>query len=377
MFGRAPAPSLRLLRTLAHLKMSTNKSSSTTTTTITTTTPLTVAVICPPDNQTVLLTLPQRSDVSYLVANDIDTFQAHPDFKNIRAIMYVAVGGRVELLPTLFDALALDTGSTSVQWVHSLFAGVDALGPFIASHLRETNIPLTNGRGAFSESLAEYVLASALHFNKKISTIQTNHENKKWDKFVMSTLKGKTMGFVGYGHIGTTTARLAKAFGMNVLALRRNTSKKSEYADHVFGQNEKIKLFQESDIVVSVLPGTEETKNYCGAAEFQAMKQSGVFISVGRGLVVDEDALCNALDSNEIAGAALDVFKTEPLPLESRLWSVENDKILLTAHNADFTEDYFRLGWNIFEQNLNIFIASDGNAGEQEMITPVDKDSGY
>ena len=143
------------------------------------------------------------------------------------------------------------------------------------------------------------------------------------------------------------------------------------------GPNDKMKLFQDSDFVVSVLPGTEETKDYCGAAEFHAMKQSGVFISVGRGLVVDEEALCNALSSNEIAGAALDVFKTEPLPIQSRLWEMKWNKILLTAHNADFTEDYFRLGWNVFEQNLDVFIASGGKATAAEMITPVDKNSGY
>ena len=217
--------------------------------------------------------------------------------------------------------------------------------------------------------------ASALHFNKNISTIQQNQRNKKWDKFIMPTLKGKTMGFVGFGDIGKTSAILAKQFGMKIIALRRNPNKKDNtIADEVIGPANKMRLFAESDFVVSVLPGTPETKNYCGAAEFAAMKTTGIFISVGRGLVVDENALVDAIIQGEIAGAALDVFKTEPLPIDSKLWELD-DKILLTAHNADYTEDYWKSGIHIFEENLSAFC--QGGTTDSDMTTPVDKDSGY
>ena len=295
--------------------------------------------------------------------------------------MYVAVGGDVTLLPSLYDACTHNKHNKhNIQWVHSLFAGVDALSSFTASHLSPNNVTLTNGRGAFSSSLAEYVMAAALHFNKSIPRLQSNQKHKTWEKFVMPTLKGKTMGFVGYGHIGTTTARLAKQFGMTVMALRRDPSKESLYADVVLGNKDKLKLFQDSDFVVSVLPGTAETMDYCSQPEFKAMKSSGVFISVGRGVVVDEEALSNALANGEIAGAALDVFKTEPLPPESSLWGLGDDKILLSAHNADYTTDYFDLGWNIFEQNLDSFMACkscNGLVNDGNMVTPVDKENGY
>ena len=123
--------------------------------------------------------------------------------------------------------------------------------------------------GAFSDSLAEYVLAAALHFNKKVPDLLQNRVAKKWDKFVMPTLAGKTMGFVGFGHIGQTTAAVAKAFGMTVMALRRHPAKAEEgggLADVTLGPGDKRRLFEESDFVVSVLPGTPETLNYCGAA---------------------------------------------------------------------------------------------------------------
>ena len=118
-----------------------------------------------------------------------------------------------------------------------------------------------------------------------------------------------------------------------------------------------------------MLPGTPETYDFCGAAELAAMKRSAIFISLGRGSVVDEDALADALSSGAIAGAALDVFKTEPLPKTSRLWHCQN--LLLTAHNADFTDDYFRLGWAVWKENLDALLA------DKPPATPVDRLAGY
>ncbi len=341
-----------------------------------------VAVVCPPDASPDLLDamrpLPPRCEV--ILANDAATFLDDPRFPRVNALMFVAAGGDVTLLPKLFDAAP----PGRIQWVHSLFAGVDALAPFCQSHLLapgrsaegHRDVPLTNGRGAFSESLGEYVMAACLHFNKQVPRCQANRASKTWDKFVMPTLKGKTIGFLGFGHIGQTTARLAKAFGLRVLALRRNPHKDDAgraLADEVLGSGSvaaKRRVFAESDFVVSVLPGTPDTLDFCGADEFAAMKPTGVFISVGRGLVVDEEALADALEAGTLAGAALDVFKQEPLPASSRLWGC-GERLLMTAHNADFTSDYFELGWDIWKANLAAF-----QSGE-EFVTLVDKERGY
>ena len=325
----------------------------------------TVAVICPPDSPALGgWDVPDGANV--IIANDLDSFTSHDQFNNVNSLMFVAAGGDVKLLPQLYDRCS------NVEWVHSLFAGVDKLAPFIASHLIRDNVPLTNGRGAFSDSLAEYTMAATLHFNKKITTIQANTRSKRWEKFVMPTLAGKTMGFLGFGHIGQTTARMAKALGMKIIALRRNPGKTDcvGLADVTYGMEDKSKVFQESDFVVSVLPGTPETVDFCGSAEFKSMKNDAVFISIGRGLVVDEDALADALQSNTIAGAALDVFKTQPLPAESKLWSC-GDNVLITAHNADYTEEYFELGWDVWRGNLECFREGKG------FLTLVDKTLGY
>jgi phosphoglycerate dehydrogenase-like enzyme len=294
-----------------------------------------VAVICSSGGP-VLDAMPNDLDgVSFIVGNSMADFEADPRIDSVSSIMFVAAGGDASVLTPLFDRC-----QATVQWCHSLFAGVDALAPFIADRLAmRPDIPLTNGKGAFSSSLAEYVMSSMLYFSKKIQTCQHNRENMIWDKFVMPELKGKTVGFVGFGHIGQATAKLAQAFGMHVLALRRDTSKSGgqSQADEVLGPDQKLDLFARSDFVVSVLPGTPETVDFCGAPEFAEMKESAIFISCGRGVVVDEEALASALESRSIAGAALDVFKAEPLSKTSRLWGCEN--LLLTAHNADYTAD--------------------------------------
>jgi phosphoglycerate dehydrogenase-like enzyme len=234
-------------------------------------------------------------------------FESDPRLDSVSSIMFVAAGGDASVLTPLFDRCP------GVKWCHSLFAGVDALAPFIADRLvSRPEVSLSNGKGAFSSSLAEYVMSSALYFDKKVQDCQHNREHKIWDKFVMPELKGKTMGFVGFGHIGQATAKLAKAFGMHVLALRRDTTKPDgTLADEVLGPEDKLQLFSRSDFVVSVLPGTPETLDFCGAVEFAAMKPGAVFISCGRGVVVDEDALATALKS-EYALAAL--YHTPPSP---------------------------------------------------------------
>ena len=302
----------------------------------------------------------------FLVANDLDTFRKFPHIADAEALLWVPPGNPkvlIDLWPHV----------PAVKWTHGFFAGVDALKDFMKERLQGSEIPLSNGKGAVSESLAEYILAASLHFNKQIPRCMQNRQNKKWDKFVMNTIQGKTMGFVGFGHIGQCAAKAAKAaFGMRILALRRNTSKGSNYggvADETFGPDQKLEVFKQSDFVVCVLPGTEQTRDFCSKEEFAAMKQSGVFISCGRGLAVDEDALHAALSSGSIAGAALDVYKTEPLPEDSPLWDCEN--LLLTAHNADYTADYFELGWRVWRQNFDKYKAG------QALATPVDVYAGY
>ncbi|CAK9055203.1 Probable 2-ketogluconate reductase (2KR) (2-ketoaldonate reductase) [Durusdinium trenchii] len=246
------------------------------------------------------------------------------------------------------------------------------MAPLIDAKLRDdAGITLTNGRGAFSSSLAEYCMMCCLHYNKKVTRCQENKRNKVYDRFTMPVLKGKTIGFVGFGDIAKATAKMAKdAFGVKVAVLRRNPEKADgkELIDESF--TDKLALFSSSDFVVSTLPGTPATKHFCSTAEFRAMKRGAVFISCGRGVTVDEAALVEVLNDGHIF-AALDVFETEPLPESSALWTVPDDRLLITAHNADLTDDYIALGWARFLDNLQAF-----QRGEP-FVTVVDKAAGY
>mmetsp|Transcript_50516 Transcript_50516/g.156327 ORF Transcript_50516/g.156327 Transcript_50516/m.156327 type:complete len:277 (-) Transcript_50516:45-875(-) len=241
-----------------------------------------------------------------------------------------------------------------LKWVHSMAAGVDTVVPVMNALPRGPDIPLTNAKGAFSRSLAEYALGAMLHFNKQVPRLQQSRAGRNWDKFIMAELHGKTAGFVGFGDIAQATARLCKAFGMKVVALRNqrgpNADAGNALADAVFYASEmedaKLEVFRQSDFVVCTLPGGPATRNACGRAEFSAMKPSAVFISMGRGTCVDEASLVEVLRTGAIAGAALDVFAVEPLPADSPLWDCDN--LLLSPHNADLTADYMRLTWDVF-----------------------------
>ena len=319
--------------------------------------PLRVAVVSPADNPA-LRSLPSRPDVTFHVANDARQFA--PFLRDgVDALLWLPPGD-VAVLSEVWD-------QSDARWVHGFYAGVDALAPFISGKMAASEVPLTNGRGAFSASLAEYIMASCLHFNKQVARCLDNRRLRKWDKFPMAMLAGKTIGFVGFGDIAHAALPLATAFGMRPLALRRRPGENDDV--QTFAPEQATEMLSQCDFVVSTLPGTPQTVGFFGPAQFAAMKETAVFVSCGRGVAVQEAALARALREGQIAAAALDVFEVEPLPPDSPLWECEN--LLLTAHNADFTDDYFELGWNVWVNNLECLMSG------RPMATPVDKTAGY
>ena len=250
--------------------------------------------------------LPQGCDATLINAPTAEELQAKADA--IDALVWVPGVAAAEVTQA-FETL-------KPRWVHSFPAGVDGLSGFLSSEaLQSRKVPISNGKGAFSSSLAEYVIAAIMHFTKQIPRCIKNQEAKRWDPFVMEVVAGKTVGFVGYGHIAQQTAVLCKALGMRIIACRRSSGGEDVVVPSTtYAPADRLKLFAEADYVVCSLPGTAATQDFCGAAEFGAMKSSGVFVSLGRGAAVDEDALVDVLQKGQIRGAALDVFKEEPLP---------------------------------------------------------------
>ncbi len=255
-----------------------------------------------------------------------------------------------------------------LRWIHSRSAGLDSL---MFPALVESHVPLTNGRGVFSQSLGEFAIGAALFFAKDVRRMLRSQSERKWDQFNVVELRGQTLGIIGYGDIGKAVAKRAKAMDMNVLAMRRRPelSYGDEYVNEVFGFDKKREMIAKCDYVVAAMPLTPETKASIGAEDFAAMKKTTVFINIGRGPVVDEPALIRALESKQIKGAGLDVFETEPLPATSPLYGLDN--VLMSAHCADNTDEWLNDAMRFFYQNLDRF-----SKGEQ-LLNVVDKRAGY
>ena len=255
-----------------------------------------------------------------------------------------------ELLPELAEARVLFNwfgareqvegimaAAPHLEWIHARYAGLDRL---LFPALIESPIPLTNGTGVFSQSLGEFVMLGALYFAKQVPRMLKSKGSGHWDTFAVHEISKQTMGIVGHGDIGRAAAWRAKALGMRVLALRRNPAPRpgDEHVDRVYATPGLRAMLPECDYVVVTAPLTPETHHMISKPEFAAMKRSAVVMNVGRGPVIDEAALVEALQSGQIAGAALDVFEVEPLPHESPLWTMDN--VLISFHTADHTADW-------------------------------------
>jgi phosphoglycerate dehydrogenase-like enzyme len=258
--------------------------------------------------------------------------------------------------------------ATRVRWVHSLWAGAEsALSP----EMVRSPVPLTNGRGVFRGPLGEWVVAAMLHFAHGFRRLIENQEAGRWEQFEIEELRGRTLGIVGYGEIGRTTAELARAFGVRVLAARRKPELSSDdpLLERTFAPGEIREMLAQSDYVVVATPLTPETRGLIGAPEIAAMKPTAVVINVGRGPVIEEAALIRALESEKIRGAALDVFEREPLPAGHPFYRLRN--VLLSPHSADHTAGWIGRAVECFLDNFERF-----SKGEP-LRNVVDKRAGY
>lgn len=240
-----------------------------------------------------------------------------------------------------------------VRWVHFRSAGLDGS---VYPELADRPIVVTNARGVFSRSLAEFALAAVFHFAKDLRRLTRNQDRRLWEAYTPVLVSGQTMGIVGYGDIGRATARLARAVGMRVVALRRSAAP-DPLADAMLPPEGLHALMAESDAVVVSTPLTDETRGLVDAAALRAMRPAAVLVNVGRGPVVQEPALVAALQDRSIGGAALDVFETEPLPAESPLWSLDN--VLLSPHSADHVSGWLESAMACFLQNLHRFLSGE------------------
>src|SRR5690606_1309241 len=180
---------------------------------------------------------------------------------------------------------------------------------------------------------------------------------------------GTTLGLVGFGGIGREVASRARALGMEVLALRRRRAEAPQGVEVHSGPEGLAELLRRSDHLVLALPETPETRGMIGAAELAGMKEGAVLVNVARGGVLDEEALARALEGGRLRGAALDVFREEPLPPESPLWGLPN--VLVTAHVSATSRGFWRRETDLIVENLRRYLAGE------PLLNEVDKQAGY
>jgi phosphoglycerate dehydrogenase-like enzyme len=322
--------------------------------------PLTVLVLADPEDPRMRHLVPPPSGVEFFVGESVERLNRAA--REAEAILAWWSGSE-----TLEAALAK---APRVRWVHSSAAGVDRLlSPALAKALSSRDIVLTNSRGVFSGALAEFALGAILFFAKDFARMRRAQAGRRWDPFEVETLGGKTLGVLGYGNIGRASARLARAAGMNVLALRRVPKPLPDDPARAEVLASKLDVVRRSDYLLVAAPLTEETRHMVGEAELAAMKPSLVLINVGRGALVDEAALTSALTRGLLRGAALDVFETEPLPREHPLYGMEN--VLLSPHCADRTATWLDEAMTCFLDNVGRY-----QAGEP-LCNVVDLELGY
>ena len=318
----------------------------------------TVLVLADPaDPQLAMLAdLPEKTGIA--VGNSPEAFQrAAPD-----ASVIFNWGGSRTLLREVF-AMA-----PKVRWVHSRSAGLDSL---LFPELVESPVPLTNGTGVFSLSLGEFALAAILYFAKDFRRMIRNQVAGRWEQFDIVEISGQTVGIVGYGDIGRAVATRVRAMGMRVLAVKRHGPPHDvdPLVDQIYSPEQRIEMISRCDYIVASAPLTPETRGMIGEAEFAAMKPSAVVINIGRGPVIDEDAMLKALTGGRIKGAGLDVFTHEPLPDGHPFYQLEN--VLLSPHCADHTADWLQQAMRFFLENFERF-----RKGEP-LRNVVDKKLGY
>jgi len=267
-----------------------------------------------------------------------------------------AVIDEIEIAAGWFPRSRLPRAS-NLRWFQQWAAGAD----WLLRHPEavEMDFVLTNMSGIHAIPVSEHVFALLLAFARELSPALRAQQHRKWIPYDqhqhLFELANKTMLLIGVGAIGERTAQVAAAMGVRVLGIRRDPTVGATGVDTMHGPDQLHDLLPQADFVVLTVPLTPETQGMIGEQELRAMKPTAHLINVGRGGVVDEDALLHGLRQGWIAGAGLDVLETEPLPEDSPLWELDN--MIITSHYAGVTPHYHERALRVFRDNLERYHA--------------------
>ena len=261
-----------------------------------------------------------NQDVDFIHIPDEDSLKSN--FKNLDVL--VCYGIKKE---------NFDYRSDKLKWIHIGASGVDGN---LFSELIKSKVMITNAKGINAKPVAEFIMSQILYFSKQLQSCETFKRDRVWKQWELAKntkqLSDLTLGIIGYGEIGKEISKLAKPFGMKVMATRRLQKKieNKKFVDQLVPLDDMNMIINQSDFLSIACPLTHLTKNLIDAKAFTSMKDTSIIINTSRGGIVDESALISALKNKDIAGAALDVFATEPLDSKSKLFDLDN--VLISPH---------------------------------------------
>lgn len=273
----------------------------------------------------------------------IETFDALKEDADVRFVW--ASDGLTEVMEEAEVLAVFDFRTTAIRenwpnakklrWMHAASAGLDSV---LFPESETSGVIITNSRGVFDQTIAEFVLGMMLVFAKDVRTTLELQRERRWKHRETERLAGQSVLVVGAGSIGRAIARLSKCANMQVSGIARSERVDDPDFGHVYPSERLHERLPGADFVVISAPLTDETRGMFGATEFAAFKRGARLINIGRGPIVQEGALVEALNTGQLAGAALDVFVEEPLPKEHPLWTMPN--VIVSPHQSG---DFF--GW--------------------------------
>lgn len=257
-----------------------------------------------------------------------------------------------------------------LRWIQSGSAGVEWMGS--APSLRESDVMVTNTRGAHATTIAEHTLGMLIFLARRFDELYEAQKRHEWIRGQGAPrvgLVGMTMGIIGLGQLGRAIAKRAHAFEMNIIAVDVNEVPKPDYVSEVGRLDGMADLMQRSDVVVVATPITEETRGMIGPDLLRMMKPSAYLLVISRGGIIHEPTLAEMLRNGQLAGAGLDVTAVEPLPADNELWDCPN--IIITPHNSPSSAQTHANVMSIMKDNLRRYLAG------QPLTNLVDKKLGY
>jgi phosphoglycerate dehydrogenase-like enzyme len=279
----------------------------------------------------------------------------------------------VDLAFTPFLTSEMISAARHLRWVHSPAAAVEGLLPLV--ELAARGIVVSNSRGVQAVPMAEHVMGGLLVLARRFDRTLAAQRDKRWIQNELPDdwpwmLHGRTMTIVGLGTIGMEIARRAHAFGIRVTGVRRHPDEaRPFFVERVVGPDRLDDALQGCDLLVLSAPAVASTQRMIGADQLAMLNPAAIVVNVARGQIIDEGAMCRALETGRLGGAVLDVFEREPLEASSPLWSLPN--VVITPHSSGFRASHWNDVIALFNDNVRRFLRGEA------LLNIVDLAAGY